>query len=91
MKTVDFEQSNRKLLPSGATYSENVTTVEPLHAWTDGEQCVSLWRPTWRERLSVLLFGRVWLALLSGATQPPACVVARREYFATEDNHDRSE
>jgi len=36
---------------------------------------------SWRERLSALLFGRVWLALLSGETQPPALVQASRDYL----------
>lgn len=81
MRPTKFEHSNRQLNPSGAAYSDNVTGVEPLHVWTDGEQCLSLWRPSWRERLSVLLFGRVWMALLSGETQPPACVVACKEYL----------
>ena len=41
MKPVNFKHSNKTLQPSGATYSENVTGVEPLHIFTDGEQCVS--------------------------------------------------
>lgn len=86
MKPSEFKHANRHLMPSGAEYGENVTGVEPLHVWTDGEQCLSLWRPSWRERLSILFFGKVWLALLSGQTQPPACVVACREYLGEADN-----
>lgn len=82
MKPQNFKYSNKQLNPSGAEYSDNVTGVDPLPVWTDGEQCLSLWRPSWRERLSVLLFGKVWLSLLSGQTQPPACVVACRQYLA---------
>lgn len=81
MKPIAFEHSNLTLQPGGQEYSENVTDVVPLPVWTDGEQCVSCWRMSLRERLSALLFGRVWLALLSGQTQPPACVVASREYL----------
>lgn len=84
MKPQNFKHSTGTLQPSGARYSENVSEVEPLPVWSDGEQCVSLWRPSLRERLSVLLFGRVWLALLSGTTQPPACVVAAKEYLGPE-------
>ena len=82
MKPVTFEHSNRTLQPSGQKHStKNVKSIEPLPVWTDGELCVSCWRMSLRERLSALLFGRVWLALLSGETQPPALVVVGREYL----------
>ena len=81
MKPVNFKHSNKTLQPSGATYSENVTGVEPLHIFTDGEQCVSCWRMTWMERLSLLIFGRVWVAVLTGQTQPPIFVIAAKTYL----------
>lgn len=81
MKPINFKYSNHTLQPSGAEYSDNVIGVDPLPIWTDGEQCVSCWRMSWRERLSALLFGRVWLAVLSGYTQPPVCIQASREYL----------
>lgn len=84
MRPVPFKYSNKTLNPSGKTYSNNVTGVEPLPIWSDGEQCVSCWRPTWKERLSILLFGRVWLAILSGSTHPPAFVDGRKEYLKPE-------
>lgn len=68
MQPKPFPESNRDLLkPDGMTDEE----CGPLPVFTDGETCVSCWRPTWRERLSILLFGRVWLGVLSGGTQPP--------------------
>jgi len=81
MKPSKFDESNKTLQPSGAKYSESVTVVEPLHVWTDGEQCVSCWRMSWRERLSALLFGRVWIAALSGQTQPPLYAEVAKTYF----------
>lgn len=53
--------------------------VLPLHVYTDGEQCISCWQMSWQERLSALLFGRVWLSVLSGQTQPPVWLMATRE------------
>jgi len=84
MKPAEFQYSNKLLLPSGAEYSGNVTGVEALHVWTDGEQCVSLWRPSLFERLNILIFGRVWLATLSGNTQPPARIDGCREYIGKD-------
>jgi hypothetical protein len=81
MKPIQFEHSNQVLQPSGQEYSDNVTGVDPLPVWTDGEQCVSCWKMSLRERFSALLFGRVWLSLLSGYTQPPAFIQASREYL----------
>jgi hypothetical protein len=81
MKPADFPESNRIIVPSDHVYSDNITGIDALSAWSDGEQCVSLWRLSWRERLSALIFGRVWLALLSGDSQPPVYVEARRQYF----------
>jgi hypothetical protein len=83
----NFEHSNKVLYPaSGARYSDRVERVCQLPCWTDGEQVVSLWRPSWRERLSILLFGRVWLAVLSGSTQPPAALTGARVYLQTREN-----
>ena len=82
MQPVNFELSNRVLQPSHTVYSEDITGVIDLPVWTNREQCVSCWRMSWRERLSALLFGRVWLAVLSGETQPPVCIHAERKYLA---------
>lgn len=81
MKPTKFELSNSTLQPSGAKYSENVAGITPLPIWTDGEQCVSCWRMNWRERLSALVFGRVWIAALTGRTQPPIFATAVKEYL----------
>ena len=84
MKPVQFEYSNKVLQPGRRKYSANVTGVDPLPVWTDGEQCISCWQMSLRERLSALLFGRVWLALLSGSTQHPAYIQASRDYLQEE-------
>lgn len=86
MKPIPFPEQTTTLQPSGRVYSDNVGQVAPLPTWSDGEQCVSCWKMSWRERLSALVFGRVWLALLSGHTQPPALVVAQRQYLKTNHN-----
>ena len=90
MKPIQFKYSNRILQPSGKEYSPNVRGVAPLAVWTDGEQCVSCWKMSLGERLSALLFGRVWLALLSGETQPPVYVVASKEYLQEGGSHGNS-
>ena len=81
MTPIPFAESNKTLVPSGATYSENVTGVGSLPVWTDGEQCISCWRLSWRERFSAAIFGRVWIATLSGQTQAPIYAEAAKTYF----------
>ena len=82
MKPVGFRGVTKTLLPSSKGYSAaNVASVISLPVWTDGEQCVSCWRMSWWERLMALLFGRVWVSVLSGSTQPPICAVVMREYL----------
>ncbi len=85
MKPVTFKYANKTLIPSGAEYSDRVESVDGLPTWSDGEQCVSCWKMSWRERMSALLFGRVWLAVLSGDTQPPVCVLVGKEYLEEYD------
>lgn len=81
MTPTDFPQAVKTLQPSGKTYSENVESVKPLPVWTDGEQVVSCWRMSWRERLSALVYGRAWVATLSGSTTVPVFTTAARDYF----------
>jgi hypothetical protein len=80
MKPFQFWRANKILMPpkGGGVNSQDIAY---LPVWTDGTQCVSCWRLTWRERLSVLFFGRVWLAVLSGGTQPPVALQGCREYL----------
>lgn len=68
------------------TRPDNMTDEEcgPLPIYSDGQLCVSLWQMSWRERLSSLFFGKVWLLVYSGRTQPPVTLLATREFFEKE-------
>jgi hypothetical protein len=91
MKPTNFKYSNKTLQPPGdVLFSKtDVAGIDPLPVWTDGMQVVSCWKLSRRERLSALLFGRAWLAVLSGPTQPPALVVAQREYLKGPEDDGR--
>jgi hypothetical protein len=78
MEPMNFEQANKNLLkPVGMTDEE----CGSLPVFSDGTQCISLWKMTWRERLSALLFGKVWLWVISGQTQPPVALLAANGIF----------
>ncbi|ERI85132.1 hypothetical protein HMPREF1981_02019 [Bacteroides pyogenes F0041] len=77
MKPIDFPQSTKVLQrPSTMTDKECAS----LHVWSDGNQCVSCWEPTFKERLNILFGGKVWLGVLSGKTQPPVFVSGTRVF-----------
>lgn len=71
MKPIDFPQST-KVLQKPSSMSDN--ECSSLHVWNDGKQCVSCWKPTFKERMNILFGGKVWLGVLSGKTQPPVFV-----------------
>lgn len=81
MQPIAFKQANKNLLkPEGWTDEE----CGSLPVYSDGKQCISLWKMTWYERLSALFFGRVWLWVVSGNTQPPVSLMASKEIFLRE-------
>ena len=80
MRPSDFKESNTVL--QGPVGMDNVEPLQ-IHRTADGTRCISCWRPSWRERLSVLLFGRIWLDCWSGKTQPPVSLTAAKNYFQT--------
>ena len=71
MKPTDFKQST-KVLQRPSTMAES--ECQSLPVWCDGKQCVSVWKPSIRERLNILFGGKVWLGVLSGNTQPPVFI-----------------
>lgn len=40
----------------------------PLPAWCNEQETISCWKLTWRERLTVLCSGRLWLRQLNFGT-----------------------
>lgn len=82
MKPIKFKEATKNLLKP-----ENMTDEEYSSLWVynDGRECVSCWRLTWKERIKALLFGKVWLGVLSGFTQPPVWMVCDKTVFTQED------
>lgn len=82
MKPIKFKEATKNLLKP-----ENMTDEECSSLWVynDGRECVSCWRLTWKERIKALFFGKVWLGVLSGFTQPPVWLVCDKTVFTQED------
>lgn len=78
MEPINFPQANRKLgKPVGMTDKE----CGPLPIFNDGVYCTSCWQMTWRERFSAFFFGKVWLSVMSGQTQPPVSLEVKKTIF----------
>jgi hypothetical protein len=83
MQPIDFPEANKNLLkPDGMADDE----CGSLPVLTDGHICLSLWKPSLRERISILLFGRVWLYVYSGYTQPPVALTGERSVFSKAED-----
>jgi hypothetical protein len=80
MNPIGFPEANKTLTKPASMTDEE---CGPLEIFSGEGQCISCWRPSLRERLSVLFFGRVWLSIFSGETQPPVVVWAASEAFDT--------
>lgn len=82
MKPIKFKQANRELLgPKLMTDDE----YRNLWVFTDDTECVSCWKLSFRERIRALIFGKVWLGILSGNTQPPVWLDCNDTVFEEEE------
>ena len=81
MKPIKFKEANKNLLKPQSMTDEECSS---LWVYTDGEQCISCWKMNWKQRIMALLFGRVWLSVLSGQTQPPGWVDCDKTVFKQE-------
>jgi hypothetical protein len=78
LKPTKFKEANKDLLkPQGMTDEQ----CGSLPVFTDGNQCISHWQLTWKERFQVLFFGKIWLGVISGQTQPPVWVDSNKNVF----------
>lgn len=78
MSPIQFSESNFTL---GKPVSMTDEECQPLPVFRDGTQCISCWKPTWHERLSILLHGRVWVFVIMGNTQPPIAISGEKTVF----------
>lgn len=78
MKAIKFKEANKCLTkPDGMTDEE----CGSLWVHCDGVECVSCWKMSLKDRLLALLFGKIWLFVMFGETQPPVSVYCGRTAF----------
>lgn len=65
MKPIEFPEQTM-------VWAKDQPPYRPLPAYLDAEQTISCWRLTWRERLTLLFSGRLWLRQMNfGAALQP--------------------
>lgn len=79
MNPRDFPESNDNLRGSHIT-DHLGRQLGDMRAYRNEHETISCWRLTWRERLSALAFGKVWLCVL-GHRVPPVSLNATRTMF----------
>lgn len=81
LQPTKFPEANKNLLKP-----DNMTDEECHSLWvnTDDVECISCWKLTLRQRLLVLLFGRIWLGVLSGSSQPPVWLDCDKTVFVKQ-------
>ena len=72
MKPIEFTEQNSTMHGSGE--------VEDLPTYRGEGKVLSCWAMSWKERLSVLFYGKVWLCVL-GYTQPPVWMSVEKSPF----------
>lgn len=81
MHPVRFEECNLELGAPEDWDSSKDGECKGLPVFADGEQTVSYWELSWKERIKVLFFGHVWLSVRSGRSSPPVWISADRTIF----------
>lgn len=82
MKPIKFKEANKNLLkPSNMTDEE----CNSLWVYTNDQECISCWKMAFKQRIKALLFGKVWLSVYSGQTQPPVWLDCDKTVFKESD------
>lgn len=78
MEPIFFEEATKELKKPDSMTDEECSS---LWVWNDGQQSISCWKLTWKERLKLLFHGKVWVGVVAGRTQPPIWVDPSKTVF----------
>lgn len=80
MNPIKFKEANKNLLPPSKGMPNGAKCSE-MWVYTDTVECLSCWKMTFKERLKALFFGKIWVFVMSGETQPPISVNCAKTMF----------
>jgi len=81
MKPIRFKEVTKDLLKPENYNEDKHGKCDSLPVFSDNDECISLWKLTIWEKIKVLIFGKIWLRVLSGTTQPPVSMSVNRNVF----------
>jgi hypothetical protein len=82
LNPIKFPEANKNLLKPSSMNDEECSS---LWVYSDGRECISCWKLSFTQRIKALLFGRIWLSVLSGHTQPPVWIDCDRTVFVNQE------
>jgi len=86
MKPVKFDEATKNLSKPQSMTDEECSS---MWVYSDGQQCISCWKMTWKERIKALFYGRVWLGVISGQSQPPVWVDPSKTVFTKPEKNGK--
>lgn len=84
MKAVYFKESTKKLNAPKGWDEEKDGTCGVLPVYNDGRQSISLWKFSLKEKWQILRYGKIWLGVLAGKSQPPVWLDTQKTVFRNE-------
>lgn len=79
MIPIEFDEQNGELTkPDGMTDEQ----CRSLPCFRNGDQVISRWQMSWKERFLVLLTGKVWASVWSGHSSPPIKLMVETPFVA---------
>jgi len=78
MKPIKFPEANKNLLKPESMTDEECNS---LWVYNDSLQNISCWKLSFKQRIKALFWGRIWLCVLSGTTQPPVWLDCGKTVF----------
>jgi len=79
MTLINFQEANKILTKPKDWTDEECSS---LLVFNNGEQSISCWGLSWREKLHCLFRGTIWLPVYSGSTAPPVSLNAVKTVFS---------
>jgi hypothetical protein len=87
MKSIKFPESNFTLLKPLGMKDEDCGNL-PCHR--GGAWIVSCWKMSLRERIGAVIFGKVWVYVMSKNSQPPIALECKRTVFGKEADDEQA-
>lgn len=84
MIPIKFKESNKVLTAPKNWNEKEQGKCGDLYVYNDGQQSISLWKLTWKERFQILFLGKIWMGILSGGSQPPVWLDTQKTVFKNE-------